>query len=207
MANMDNEGRFKKQVLALELALGDEALAKKRFVAQLEDGAQFVADLTHYATLQRLYQRVLKTLHLTTAHQTLAVHDYQYTKETLLRSGFITWIEEHRAILQGLISLPSTQQLLRDPLRFLSMLLGRMGLKQKRVGRASEGVYHLDPERNQLLNALLMRRKAGLAGLSAPLDTSSIAVKKETSVAFFIDCFKKIKDFFTPQLCNPPLLA
>ena len=38
MANMDNDGRFEKQVLALELALGDAALAQKRFVAQLEDG-------------------------------------------------------------------------------------------------------------------------------------------------------------------------
>ncbi|KTC88305.1 hypothetical protein Ldro_0798, partial [Legionella drozanskii LLAP-1] len=60
MANMDNDGRFKKQVLALELALSDTALAQKRFVAQLKDSAKFAADLTHYATLQQLYKKVLE---------------------------------------------------------------------------------------------------------------------------------------------------
>ena len=36
MANMDNDGRFKKQVLALELALGDAALAQKDSLPNLK---------------------------------------------------------------------------------------------------------------------------------------------------------------------------
>lgn len=207
MANMDNDGRFKKQVLALELALGDAALAQKRFVAQLEDGAQFAADLTHFSTLQLLYKKVLETLHLTTTHQTLALHDYQYTKDTILHSGFINWIEKHRAILQGLISVPSAQLLQRDPLRFLSMLLGRMGLKQKRVGKAEHGLYHLDIERINLLNALIMRRAKGLAGVSAPLDTSNCRLKEPSTTEFFIETFKKIKRFFTLDNSDIPVFA
>ena len=207
MANMDKDGRFKKQVLALELALGDAALAKRRFVAQLEDGAQFAADLTHFSTLQMLYKKVLETLHLTTTHQTLALHDYQYTKDTIIESGFIAFIEEHRAIFQGLISLPSPKLLHRDPLRFLSMLLGRMGLKQKRVGRASLGLYHLDSERITLLNALIMRRAKGIAGISAPLDTSSCNIKAPSTTDFFIETFKKIKQFFTPDYPDMPVFA
>ncbi|KTD71611.1 5' DNA primase TraC [Legionella steelei] len=207
MANMDNNGRFKKQVLALELALGDAALAQKRFVAQLEDGAQFAADLTHFSTLQLLYKKVLDTLHLTTTHQTLALHDYQYTKDTILHSGFINWIEEHRAILQGLISVPSAQLLQRDPLRFLSMLLSRMGLKQKRVGKAEHGLYHLDIERINLLNALIMRRAKGLAGVSAPLDTSYCRLKEPSTTEFFIETFKKIKRFFTLDNSDIPVFA
>ena len=207
MATMDNEGRFKKQVLALELALGDTALAQKRFVAQLEDSAQFAADLSHYATLQQLYKKVLDTLQLTTTHQTLALHDYQYTKDTILHSGFITWIEEHRAILQGLISVPSLPQLQRDPLRFLSMLLAKMGLKQKRVGRAEQGLYHLDSERINLLNALIMRRAKGLAGVSAPLDTSSCRLKEPSTTEFFIETFRKIKRLFTLDNSVIPVFA
>lgn len=207
MANMDNDGRFKKQVLALELALGDAALAQKRFVAQLEDGAQFAADLTHFSTLQLLYKKVLETLHLTTTHQTLALHDYQYTKDTILHSGFVTWIEEHRTILQGLISVPSAQLLQRDPLRFLSMLLSRMGLKQKRVGKAALGLYHLDVERINLLNALIMRRAKGLAGISAPLDTSNCRLKEPSTTEFFIETFKKIKRFFTLDNPDIPVFA
>jgi hypothetical protein len=147
--------------------------------------------------LQLLYKKVLETLHLTTTHQTLALHDFQYTKDTILHSGFINWIEEHRAILQGLISLPSAQLLQRDPLRFLSMLLAKMGLKQKRVGKAALGVYHLDVERITLLNALIMRRAKGLSGVSALLDTSSCSIKEPSTTEFFIETFKKIKRFFT----------
>lgn len=207
MANMDNDGRFKKQVLALELALGDTELAQKRFVAQLEDGAQFAADLTHFSTLQMLYKKVLDTLHLNTSHKLLALNDYQYSKDTILYSGFITWIEEHRAILQGVISLPSKQQLQRDPLRFLSMLLAKMGLKQKRVGRAELGMYHLDIERVNLLNALIVRRTKGLSGVSTPLDTSSCTIKEPSTTKFFIETFKKIKRFFTQDGSDIPVFA
>ena len=207
LANIDNEGRFKKQILALELALGDEALAQKRFVSQLEDGEQFAADLTHFSTLQLLYKKVLATLHLITPHQTLALHDYEYSKETILQSGFITWIEAHRPILQGIISLPSTQILQRDPLRFLSMLLSKMGLKQKRTRRAELGLYHLDNERINLLNALIMRRAKGLAGISAPLDTSSCRIKEPSPTEFFIEAFKKIKQFFSLDCPNTPVFV
>jgi hypothetical protein len=130
---------------------------------------------------------------------TLSISDYQYSKDTILDSGFITWIEEHRSILQGLITLPSKQQLNKDPLRFLSMLLGRMGLKQKRVGRAELGIYHLDIKRINLLNALIVRRAKGAAGISAPLDTSSCTTKEPSTTKFFIETFKKIKRFFTQK--------
>lgn len=207
LSSLDNEGRFKKQILALELALSDITLAKKRFLTQLEEGAQFAADLTHFATRQELYKRLLHTLNLTTAQNILSSEDYQYSKETILNSGFITWIEEHRAILQGMISIPSTNQLQKDPLRFVSMVLAQMGLKQKRVGRAQLGVYHLDVERIHLLNALIVRRKSGVAGLSIPLDTSSCSIKAPSTAEFFIETFKKIKQFFTLNTNDCPMLA
>lgn len=202
LASLDQDGRFKKQVLALELALGDETLAKKRFLAQMQEGAQFAADLTHFATLQQLLQKLLKALHLTIGDPRLSLEDYRYSKDSILACGFIGWIEANRAILQGVITLPSPTQLTRDPLRFVSQLLGKLGLKQKRVGRAEEGVYHLDVERTQLLNALIHRRQSGMAATATPLDTSSIAVKEANPVSFFVDSFNKIKRFFT---LNQPL--
>ena len=207
LASIDCDGRFKKQVLALELALGDGALAKKRFLSQLEEGAQFAADLTHFATRQELYKRLVQSLHLTTPHNNLSTEDYHYSKETILTGGFIDWIEEHRPILQGIISIPSAQALQKDPLRFVSMILAQMGLKQKRVGRAQLGVYHLDVERTRLLNALILRRKNGVAGLSVPLDTSSCAIKEPTTAEFFIETFKKIKRFFTLEHSGNPAFA
>ncbi len=205
---LDNEGRFRKQVLNLELALGDLTLAKSRFLKQMDAGAQFAADLTHFATVQRLYQKLLATLHLGTAYNALSLEDYRYSKDDILRSGFIAWVESNRPILQGVITIPSIAQLKNDPLRFISGLLKKLGLKQKRVGRAEEGVYHLDVNRTQLLNALLLRRKGGLTHLTTPLDTSSVKPRHETTTAFFVECFTKIKQFFTTTAClNPPLLT
>ena len=206
LASLDNDGRFKKQLLALELALGDTGLAKKRFLSQIEDSAQFAADLTHFATHQQLYKKLLETLRLTNGIEALSTDDYRYTKETILESGFIAWVDEHRPILQGIITIPSIAQLNRDPLRFISMLLGNLGLKQKRVGRSENAIYHLDIERIQLLNALMKRRTSGLLAVSTPLNTSSVAVKKELSAEFFVDCFHKIKKFFTaPEYFSPAL--
>lgn len=207
LSSLDSEGRFKQQILTLELALGDIELAKKRFLTQLENGAQFAADLTHYASLQQLYKQLLATLHVTTANNRLSLEDYQYSKETILDSGFIDWIENNRSTLQGLVTIPSKDQLKKDPLRFISILLARLGLKQKRVGRAELGMYHLDEDRLALLNALLMRRNKGLASLGIPLDTSSVRVKKETPVAFFVNCFNKVKAFLTQPSASPPLIA
>jgi hypothetical protein len=207
LGELDNEGRFKKHVLTLELALGDTELAKSRFLKQMETGAQFAADLSHFATLQSLYQRLLKTLHLTTNHDSLSLEDYRYSKDDILASGFIAWIESNRPVLQGVVTIPATAQLKNDPLRFVGMLLKRLGLKQKRVGRADEGVYHLDVNRTQLLNALVLRRKGGLTSVTTPLDTSSVNAKKETTTAFFVECFTKIKNFFTLPSINPPLLT
>ncbi|MFA5960490.1 MAG: plasmid replication protein, CyRepA1 family [Tatlockia sp.] len=207
LATLDNEGRFKKQILALELALGDTTLAKERFVSQLEESPQFAADLTHFASLQQLYQRLLKTLHLNASHHALSNEEYAYSQETIRRSGFINWVESERTTLQGIITLPNPAQLQRDPIRFISKLLAQLGLKQKRVGRSEEGLYRIDSKRCQLLNAILQRRQAGVTGRFTPLDTSSLHCKEETSTAFFVDCFQKIKRFFTLPEGNPPLFA
>lgn len=204
LASIDNDGRFKKQIVNLELALGDLDLAKKQFVHQLQESNQFAADLNYYASVQSIYQRLLNTLQVTTANGTLETTNYQYTKEVLQQSDFLPWIEQNRAILQGIISLPTSLQLSKDPIRFVSMLLSQLGLKQKRVGRSELGIYQLEPSRVKLLNALIMRRKKGCAGISMPLDTSSCAIKELTNTDFFVATFRKIKEFILPKrFCEP----
>jgi hypothetical protein len=181
----------------LELALGGKVFAQERFLQQLENGDQFVADLTHFATLQSLYQALLNTLHLKTSAASLRNADFRYSRETLLKGGFIPWVNDNRNVLQGVLHLPSKEKLSKDPLRFISQLLQNLGLKQKRVGRAKEGVYQVDSERVRLLNNLLLRRKSGGAGSFIPLDVSAIPPKKETPVEFFVGCFEKVKRFFS----------
>ena len=100
----------------------------------------FTADLTHFATLQLLYKQLLKTFNLIASVNNLSLQEYRYTRESIIESGFLTWIEENRAVLQGVIAIPSARRLNLDPIRFIGTLFSRLGLKQKRVGRAEEGV-------------------------------------------------------------------
>ncbi|MDA0698192.1 MAG: hypothetical protein O2793_17585, partial [Proteobacteria bacterium] len=69
------------------------------------------------------------------------------------------------------------------------------------------GVYHLDGERINLLNALIGRREKGFAGACVPLDTSSCSTKKPSTTEFFIESFRKIKRFLTTPGVDIPLLA
>ena len=198
LASMDNDGRFKQQIKTLELALGDEELAKQQFLSQTERHEQFAADVTHFASLQALFKYVLETLKLTTPHGVLSTTDYHYSREMLIQNGFVDYIEAHRDIFKGLLSLPTPAQLDRDPVRFIGILLSRLGLKQKRVGKSENGTYHVDVERTTLLNALMIRRRAGLMGVSIPLDTTSVPVKKSVTMDMLGACLDGIKRFFQP---------
>jgi hypothetical protein len=196
LASIDNDGRFKRQVQTLELALGDKDLARQRFLEQMKEGAQFAADITHFAALQQLYQYILTLLYLDSPNGLLSTADYHYSADMLKSRGFIDYIERNRNVLKGLIPLPSPAQLERDPIRFIGLLLTRMGLKQKRTGKSELGAYHLDNERLDLLNALVLRRRERFIGVTIPLDTSTIAPKKTTALDVLTNCMDKIKRFF-----------
>jgi len=196
LATLDEEGRFKKQILNLELALSNADTAKTRFLEQLESHEMFVADLTHFATLQLLYGRLLKTFNLVSSNNSLSLQEYRYTRESIIESGFLTWIEENRAVLQGVIAIPSAKRLNLDPIRFIGTLFARLGLKQKRVGRAGDGVYHLDAERILLLNNIIYRRKMGTMGSHMPMNTSKLPEKRIVKPELVSKCLQKIKAFF-----------
>jgi phage/plasmid primase-like uncharacterized protein len=198
LANIDEEGRFKKRILNLELALANTDIAKQRFLAQIENHEMFAADLTHFATLQLLYQRLLQTFDLIIeGSNSLSLDVARYSSQTIIASGFLDWIEEHRAVLQGVIAIPRAQRLKLDPVRFIGGLFSRLGLKQKRVGRAEEGVYQLDVERIKLLNNIIYRRKLGIMAVGLPLDTTAIPEKKPLKPELIGKCLQKIKEFFT----------
>jgi len=202
LASIDNDGRFKRQVQTLELALGDTELARTRFLKQTEGGAQFAADITHFASLQQLYQYIITLLHLNSPQGLLSTADFHYSAETLKARGFIEYMEKNRDVLKGLIPLPTTAQLERDPIRFIGLLLTRMGLRQKRVGKSELGTYHVDSARIDLLNALVFRRRIGMMGVSVPLDASSIAPKKTTALDVLTTCMDGIKRFFSHKPDN-----
>ena len=139
----------------------------------------------------------MKTFNLITTSNNLSLNEHRYTRESIIESGFLTWIEEQRAVLQGVIAIPNARRLNLDPVRFIGTLFSRLGLKQKRVGRSEEGVYHLDVERITLLNNILYRRKIGTMGAHIPIDTSKLPEKRAVKPELISKCLQKIKEFFT----------
>ncbi|MBK7994091.1 MAG: hypothetical protein IPK14_11910 [Blastocatellia bacterium] len=82
----------------------------------------------------------------------------KYSKESLSSSELITYLTQNREVLVGIINLPKNEQLLSDPIRYLSLLLKRLGLKQKRVGNSINGEYMLVASRLEFLRGIVMNR-------------------------------------------------
>ena len=196
LASIDNEGRFKKAILNLELALGDEQYARNKFLSQTKNSEQFAADVRHYASIQELYKFALDTVSL---NSNLDKNNYNYSADNLINNGFVAYIEERRDVLKGLINLPSVSQLLADPVRFLGTLLGSMGIKQHRTGRSEKGMYQINNERLDLLKSLLAKRRLGSMATGTILDVSSITVKKSTTMDMIVEYIDGIKSLFSPK--------
>ena len=196
LTDIDADGRFRKKITLLELALGDVQLAKQRFTAQFENQAQFAADLTYHASTQVLYKKLLHTLKAIDEKGALVSNEYHYNNEALISSGFIDWIEVNRASLNGVINIPNRTFLNAEPLRFVSTLLSQMGMKQKRVGQSTKGTYVLCAENLAFLKAILNKRQA--PQLSAPIPEIETKASKLKNPSFdvFKECFNKVKAFF-----------
>lgn len=209
LSEMDNDGKFRKNILNLELAVFDESIAQKRFQSQFEGGAKFAADLNHYAVLQMLLKKLFETLKIDTTEGVLNNFGDCYDNQSLLQSGFIDWVEARRNILQGVISIPCYDFMKHNPISFISTLLQKVGLKQRRVGKAEKGVYQLDSSRVSLVNALLIKRAGGQ--VSGHVIASASANKKsaKASSKFNLDyIINKVKQFgFKGILKTPPVLA
>ena len=127
LSELDNDGRFRKNVLNLELGLGTSDLAQNRFEQQLEDGPVLAADLKHFATLQTLLKKLLNVLQVSFDDGSLINLDYCYDNQQILDSGFIDWVEERRDVLQGIVTIPSLSFMKSNPLSFVSTILQKMG--------------------------------------------------------------------------------
>jgi len=196
LSDMDNDGRFRKKISALELALGDINLAKQRFNAQFEKQAQFAADLTYHASAQSLYKKLLEALKAVDDAGDLRANEYHYSNEVLIESGFIDWVERNRSTLNGIINLPTPSFLKTEPLRFVSTVLSQMGIKQKRVGKSAKGFYVLCPENLVFLDALLKRRKMPHLQTTIPVVETKGSKLKDPCFDVFKECFDKVKNFF-----------
>ncbi len=160
MHEIDSNGRLRKKINLIELALSNKDEAKRLFEAQYKEQSLFRADVHNYATEQMLYKKVLEEFKITYIDKELVVSKEAYDKKTLLEGKLIPWIKNNYNILSGIISLPPYNQLTSEPLRFVSKLLDKVGLKQKRVGKNENSKYLIESEQVAFVSSILAKRNS-----------------------------------------------
>lgn len=204
LSKMDEEGRFRKKVTMLELALSDKEYAENKFLKQLEVGQQFAADLTYYVTLQDLFKQLLKSLNAIDARGSLLMNATHYSGETLLKSEFFEFLEKNRSRLSGVINIPPSFILKQHPIRFISQVLSKMGLKQKRVGKSENATYVLCAERLTLLKAITNKRKEPFALHHIPVDETLLDKVKGFGKTLLNEGLGRVRALFDIPLTKAP---
>ena len=154
----DKQGRLRKKILSMELALSSKELAVSLYKKQYEEFPQFAADLKHYATEQELFHKLLNEVGIVFENSELINKQKIYNKETLIQSDFLAWIKQNYQKLSGIFSLPHLNSFTHSPLRAISFLLDKVGLKQKRVGKNENGTYQIDESQFLFVKSILQKR-------------------------------------------------
>ncbi|MFY9225075.1 MAG: hypothetical protein WAQ98_20545, partial [Blastocatellia bacterium] len=156
LIKQDQRGKLRRQISSLELALSTDQQLLIKYEEQDLSGVELRPDMNLYAIKRELYRIVLTSVGVDL--KGLVYDGKKYSKESLSSSELITYLTQNREVLVGIINLPKNEQLLSDPIRYLSLLLKRLGLKQKRVGNSINGEYMLVASRLEFLRAIVMNR-------------------------------------------------
>lgn len=148
----DRRGKGRAEVRNLEIALADDAELQR--LTTLES-SKLVPDQQNFFVLQSLLSVVLAAVGVDCRNFTLD-SDFKYSTESL--QWFVEWVEANRHILRGVMRIPSPEILASQPVRFFSVVLRKMGLKQHRVGKNEKGQYRLDQNRFEQMRTVLERR-------------------------------------------------
>ena len=154
----DNQGRLRKKILSFELALSPKDMATSLYKKQYEEFPQFAADLKHFATEQELFQKLLAEVGIECVDGELVKNNKIYNADTLRQSHFVSWLKQHYFKLSAVFSLPNINSFNHSPIRAISALLDKIGLKQKRVGKNELGMYQIDEAQFQFVKSIIQKR-------------------------------------------------
>ena len=107
-----------------------------------------------------LYKKVLEEFKILYVDNELVVSSEAYNKQTLLQGKLIPWIKDNYNLLSGVIALPPNNQLTNEPLRFVSKLLEKIGLKQNRVGKCTNNNYSIELDQLAFISSILSKRNS-----------------------------------------------
>ncbi len=148
----DRRGKGRAELRNLEIALADGAELQR--LTALES-SKLVPDQPNFFVVQSLFSTVLAAVGVNCRNFTLN-SDFRYSTDSL--QWFVEWIEANRHILRGVVRIPPPEILASQPVRFISVVLRKMGLKQHRIGKNEKGQYRLDQDRFEQMRTILGRR-------------------------------------------------
>jgi hypothetical protein len=152
----DERGELRKKINRLEVAMSNDSQVLKRYQQQESIGINLTPDMRLFWSERLLFTKLLNTLGID--GKSLQYNGLVYSKEYIRETDFISWIEENRKELSGIICIPMSEQLEKDPLRFISKLLKLIGLKQIRTGRASKGTYIICTQQLTFIRQIIAKR-------------------------------------------------
>lgn len=151
----DKRGKTREQVKVLEIAHATDAQLAELHAKQNET-TDFLPDKRNFAAERELSIEVLNSVGIN--HTSLESDGRIYTKDHPAITALIAWLVANRSWLCGVYRIPSDEMLTKDPLRFVSRFLRRMGLKQLRTGRTTKGQYCVDSKQLSNMRKILVYR-------------------------------------------------
>ncbi|HNC44288.1 MAG TPA: hypothetical protein PLU80_08985, partial [Acidobacteriota bacterium] len=170
----DRRGKGRAEIRNLEIALADNAELQR--LTTLES-TKLVPDQQNFFILQSLLCTVLAAVGVDCRHFILDP-DCRYSTESL--KWFVEWVEANRHTLRGVMRIPPPEILASQPVRFISVVLRKMGLKQQRVGKNKKGQYRLDSDQFEQIQAILERRGMLPTQIPASGDTSHLIIHEDS---------------------------
>ncbi|MBI4847656.1 MAG: hypothetical protein HY808_03645 [Nitrospirae bacterium] len=153
---LDQRGKLRECVKNFEIALASTEDLQKLHQEQKNHGNRFVPDQKMFGVLQVLFRYILAVAGFNVEDRTST--GKRYSKRSLAMDGFVDKIETMRLVLQGIWLLPPQEKLQENPIRFIGSVLKKLGLKQKRTGKAQLGEYMLSPEELAFIQELVAKR-------------------------------------------------
>ncbi|MCP4695578.1 MAG: hypothetical protein GY862_01830 [Gammaproteobacteria bacterium] len=155
----DKRGELRRQVRQLEVTIADaDTIAD---ISKPGDDERMVPDIRHYAVEHEFYSRVLNAVGI---GPDLECTGKRYTAADM--AGLVSWIEEHREALGGIIRLPTAERLASNSVRYVGTWLKAMGIKQARAGKYQKGEYATDADSLEFMRGIVEKRQGTLSAIT-----------------------------------------
>lgn len=178
----DRRGKTRQAIANLEIALASDSQLQQMREDEIKAGIELSPDKRAFATEREVYQQILSFAGINTE---LISDEIPYSAEHLLET-FVPWILAKYMVVKGVFKrLATSEQIENNPVRTFGTLLKRLGLSQKRIGRATNAEYSINlielEDRRELI---IKRAKIPIKSHSGTHDANNIIITSSVPPKF-----------------------